>query len=81
MLGAFTYLEGQHLVRVWKAQRWQSTVPFLGMPGQIAGQVQGDPLVITGDGMLRLTEVEVQDGEKRIDARKAILSSLRNRLL
>ena len=44
-------------------------------------QVQGDPLVITGDGMLRLTEVEVQDGEKRIDARKAILSSLRNRLL
>jgi methionyl-tRNA formyltransferase len=81
MLGAFTYLEGKRIVRIWKAQRWTSLVPFLGVSGQIAGQIEGDPLVITGDAMLRLTEVEIDDGPSRIDAKKTILSSLRNRLV
>jgi len=79
MLGAYSHLEGQHLVRVWKARRWESRTPFLGVPGQVAGQVDGDPLILTGDGMLRLIEAQFDDGA--VDAKPVILSSLRNRLV
>ena len=82
MLGAFSYLEGNRLVRIWRAERWNHRTPFLAIPGQIAGQVEGDPLVITGGGgMLRLTDAEIEDGPTRTQAKKIILSSLRNRLV
>ncbi|WP_448207942.1 methionyl-tRNA formyltransferase [Azospirillum sp. sgz302134] len=84
--GAFTTLEGETRITVWRAQRTQHPGPFLAVPGQVCYGLDGDPVVACGDGVLRLTEVEASRGEASgmpgsDTAKPLILKSLRNRLL
>jgi len=78
--GAFTTLEGQQIVRVWSAAPVEIQEPFVAIPGQVMFALQGDPVVATGRGALRLTDISL-DGASSLPAREALLVSLRNRLV
>lgn len=74
--GATTRLEsGQELV-VHRARVHHPDHDFLAVPGQVCFPIDGNPVIATGDGMLELLEL-ADDAESK----RAILSSLRNRLL
>lgn len=75
--GAFTYLEGERKLTVWRAEPWRHAAPFLAVPGQVLLASDGAPVVAAASGALRLTEVTDEAGE---DARPQILRSLRQRL-
>lgn len=77
--GAFTFLEGRQLVRVWRAELATHRGAFLAVPGQVIGRTDAAVLVACGDGVLALTEIEV-DGMGGADARALVSKSLRNRL-
>lgn len=79
--GAFTYLEGQRRVTVWRATLVPAREPFVAVPGQIAYAAQTDPVVAGMDGYIRLTDVEVAGCADSDHAKSVILSSLRNRLI
>jgi UDP-4-amino-4-deoxy-L-arabinose formyltransferase/UDP-glucuronic acid dehydrogenase (UDP-4-keto-hexauronic acid decarboxylating) len=76
MAGAYTSLEGSRVI-IWRASIDRHPGPFAAVPGQVLYGVGGDPVVACGDGVLRLTEVEV---EGTTDGRARILKSLRQRL-
>lgn len=78
--GAFSAIEGERRVTVWRAQPEQSLGAFLAIPGQICGRVNGDPIVACGDGMIRLTEIEITGISDQTEAKKLLLRSLRTRL-
>jgi methionyl-tRNA formyltransferase len=74
--GALTQTElGQQIV-IFRAAVHHPDHDFLAVPGQVCYSVGGNPVIATGDGMVEI--VECAQGE---DAKKAILSSLRNRLV
>lgn len=62
--GAFTSLSGQHL-RVWGARRLPDFPVYAGrIPGRIIRVVPGEgSIVLTGDGALLLTEVQLEGKE------------------
>jgi len=78
--GAFTYLDDGRRVTVWRARAAPLPGPVLGVPGQViaADRAAGTVDVLTGDGALVLSEVEL-DGV-RGPASDAV-TSLRTRLL
>ena len=63
--GAFTYISDQGLYKklyIWKASVVEKNLPFVGIPGHV---VKNDPeknesWVLTGDGILALTEVQIE---------------------
>jgi len=62
--GAFTYLAGRRL-RVWRAVPVAGAPRYAGrVPGRVVGRsaAQGWVDVLTGDGLLRLLEVQAEDG-------------------
>lgn len=78
--GAFTILEGESRVTIWRAKAYEHPGVFLAVPGQVMFAHQGDPVIACGEGTLQLTEVACE-GTGDSDAAKAvILRSLRNRL-
>ncbi len=79
--GAFTFLEGSERVTIWRAERWVAPGPFLAVPGQICFPVEGDPVVACQDGMIRLTDINLDDGSAGSLAKRHLLRSLRNRLV
>lgn len=83
--GAFTSLEGQERVTVWRAEAARLPGAFLAVPGQVCCRLDGDPVIAASDGLIRLTDVSVTGADgKRLDgcpAKERILSSLRNRLM
>lgn len=78
--GAFAWLEGTRKVTILAAHPMLSREPFLAIPGQVAYAVDGDPVIAANGGYLRLTDLRVDGCVDATDARKAVLSSLRNRL-
>ena len=79
--GAFTTLEGARKVTIWRADVEPPDQPFLAIPGQVCRRTEKGPVIACGQGMLCLTDVEVE-GEPDSHAAKAeIARSLRNRLI
>ncbi|MBA3771232.1 MAG: hypothetical protein H0X13_01725 [Ramlibacter sp.] len=79
--GAYTLLEGERRVVVWRAQPFDSLQPFLARPGQVCMVVDGDPVIACGQGMLRLTDIAIDGCAGAADAKRQVASSLRNRLV
>ena len=75
--GAFATTESDETIIIWRAELYAPPYEFLAVPGQVCENIEGDPLIACGSGMLRLTEVT--DAQEQ-DARPIILSSMRNRL-
>ena len=73
--GAFCEFNNQRLV-IWRAELYEDNERYLAMPGQVAQRDEGSLIVITGQGKLKLTEIE--SGGKRC-APSEIVSSLRTR--
>lgn len=63
--GAFTHFEGQKLY-VWGAKLLDRPRQYVGrIPGRVAEIREGEGTVIlTGDGLLLLTEVQIENGER-----------------
>ncbi len=78
--GAFTYLEDGRRLTVWRARADQLPYPWLGVPGQVAerDRATGEVVVLAGEGVLVLEEVQVEDGPRCRPA--DLLRSLRTRL-
>jgi methionyl-tRNA formyltransferase len=74
--GTFSFLEGKQRVTIWRANPISHQGSFSAVPGQVCFALERDPVIACGDGMLRLTEVEMK-GEENPAA--IILKSLRNR--
>jgi methionyl-tRNA formyltransferase len=73
--GAYTYFQGKKLL-VWKACPIQHPPTYVGrIPGRVVGRstTAGTVDVLTGDGVLRLFEVQVE-GQERMTAAIAIKS-------
>ena len=79
--GAFTMLEGDARLVVWGARVEPHHEPFVAVPGQVVRAADGDPVVATGDGLLRLTDLEQDGAVATKSAKELVLSSLRNRLV
>jgi len=78
--GAFSAIEGERRVTIWRAQPEQSLGAFLAIPGQVCGRVDGDPIVACGDGMIRLLEIEITGISDQTEAKRLLHRSLRTRL-
>ena len=74
-------LEGNTRVIVWGARVEPYREPFVAVPGQVVHAAAGDPVIATGDGLLRLTELELDDTVTTKSAKEFVMSSLRNRLV
>lgn len=61
--GAYTYLSGQRM-RVWAARRLESYRRYVGrIPGRVVEVVRGEgSVVLTGDGALLITQVQLEGG-------------------
>jgi methionyl-tRNA formyltransferase len=79
--GAFCTLEGDpnEKIVVFAAQPHVSEDDFMAMPGQVCFAVEGDPVIATGDGLLRLTDCRL-NGQDAASSKKRITQSLRHRL-
>jgi methionyl-tRNA formyltransferase len=79
--GAFTTLEGEKRLIVWRAAPEPAAERFLAIPGQIAYRSGADPIVVSGNGYVRLIDVSLEGCKTSEDAKAALLSSLRQRLI
>ena len=62
--GAFTFYEGKKLI-IWTAHRLDNVPLYAGrIPGRVVGRLRDQECVdvLTGDGILRISEVQLQDG-------------------
>lgn len=78
--GAYSYLEKERKVTIWRAAKVMHPGPFLAVPGQVCYRLDGDPVVACVDGVIRLLDVEVEGISDIHEAKKLIARSLRNRL-
>jgi methionyl-tRNA formyltransferase len=78
--GAITALEGQEIIRVFRATRFLPDFDFLAVPGQVCLSNRGNPVIATGDGMVEIEECSSSSGGSE-ETKRAMLRSLRNRLL
>ena len=68
--GAFTFFEGRRLI-VWRAKVVADPPRYVGrVPGRVinVSRADGSVDVLTGDGVLRLLEVQVDGGERMVAA-------------
>lgn len=79
--GAYSLLEGERRVTIWRAAIYQHPGSFLAVPGQILKRIEGDPVIACGDGCLRLTEVTLEGERDPETARRMVGESLRRRLI
>jgi methionyl-tRNA formyltransferase len=64
--GAYTYFQGQ-MMRIWQAKPVKQPPNYVGrIPGRVIGRskTEGYIDVLTGDGVLRISEVQIEGGEK-----------------
>jgi methionyl-tRNA formyltransferase len=78
--GAFGFLEGQRKVTIWRAEHEIARGSFLAVPGQVCYRSGDDPVIACTDGLIRLTEVEVEGCAGSAAGKALIHDSLRNRL-
>jgi UDP-4-amino-4-deoxy-L-arabinose formyltransferase/UDP-glucuronic acid dehydrogenase (UDP-4-keto-hexauronic acid decarboxylating) len=76
--GAFAYLEGERLVRIWRASGVTIPYAFNAIPGQVIGNEAAGVSIACGEGAILLTKASYDDGQEAIGD---IGSSLRNRLM
>ncbi|MEI8109572.1 MAG: formyltransferase family protein [Chitinophagia bacterium] len=76
--GAFTYNGGVKII-IWRANLIEHKEKYLAVPGQIASidKSTGNVLVITGDGIIAITEIEVEGWRGNASI---YFKSIRNRL-
>jgi methionyl-tRNA formyltransferase len=79
--GAFTTLESARQVTIWRASRLVVEGEFAAVPGQVCFHRDGDPVIATGDGLMRLEEIWVEDQATDGGSKQAVLASLRHRLV
>jgi len=77
--GAFTYLEGKQLLRIFRAREFFPEFDFLAIPGQVCFAHAGAPVIATSDGMILIEECRLEDFDN-LTSQQTILKSLRNRL-
>lgn len=78
--GAYTYFQGQKLM-VWKAKSLASPPTYVGrIPGRVVyrSRTEGYVDVLTGDGILRIFEVQIE-GQERVAA-AAVIKSVKSTL-
>jgi len=59
--GAFSFLGGRKIT-IWKASLDYSATPLAGPSGSLCVASDGNPVVLTGDGLLKLLQVECEAG-------------------
>ncbi len=78
--GAFTTLEGDQIIRIFRARPHEPEYDFLAVPGQVCTRLGRNPIMATGDGMIEIENCSTPDRDDA--ATKAlILRSMRNRLV
>jgi methionyl-tRNA formyltransferase len=77
--GAFSYLEGERLIRVFRARRFDPGYDFCAVPGQVCLRHAGNPVVAAGDGMIEIEDCAAE-GLDAEGAKALVARSLRNRL-
>ena len=75
--GAWTLLEGQIRIDIWRAKVFYHKGDFLAIPGQVMLSKNGEPIIACGEGALRVTQATAEQN----DARALISKSLRARLI
>ena len=75
--GATCFLDNTR-IQIWRAQPYTWPTPYLAMPGQVLGRIEGDPIIETGENPIRILEATLFENQE--SAIPLILSSLRNRL-
>jgi len=78
--GAYTYFQGKRLL-IWKAKPVENPSHYAGrIPGRVvaASKSEGYIDVLTGDGILRIFEVQLDDGDKTAAAE--VIKSVRSTL-
>jgi methionyl-tRNA formyltransferase len=78
--GAYTYFQGQQL-RIWHAKPVDNPPNYVGrIPGRVIGRSKaaGFVDVLTGDGVLRIFEVQIEGAEKAIAA--TVIKSVKSTL-
>lgn len=79
--GAFSFLEGEERVTIWRSEVFQAREAFLAVPGQVLFRQENDPVVACGSGALRLTEAAIESGLTGEEAKQRIGVRLRSRLI
>ncbi len=79
--GAYTTLEGDKRVTIWRADQAIAPSPYVAMPGQVLYSDCGNPVVAAGEGAVRLIEIEIDGIGSGDTAKVGVLKSLRNRLI
>lgn len=79
--GAYTTLEGQRKVIVWRADPQEHRGAFLAVPGQVLYKENDDPVIACGQDVLRLRDIGVQGCDSSDEGKRVVLASLRNRLI
>ena len=78
--GAFTFLENEKRLTVWKSEISRHHGAYRAVPGQLL-YLEGDAIVIaTGDGVLALKEVLLEGISDHQQSLEILSSSLRKRL-
>jgi methionyl-tRNA formyltransferase len=78
--GAFSTLEGERCVRIFRARSFEPGYAFSAVPGQVCLRHGGNPVVATGDGMIEIEECRCES--LGADETAALVTrSLRNRLV
>jgi methionyl-tRNA formyltransferase len=75
--GAFTTLEGNRIIHIWRAEPFLMGIPYCAVPGQVLFVGSAGVVVACGSGSVLLKEVTFSDGT---DAIPVVGASLRNRL-
>ena len=79
--GAHTTLEGQRRVTIWRAELAVHPGRFLAIPGQVCYRIGNDPVIACSDGVVRLTDVDLEGCKGSDEAKLTIGRSLRSRLV
>jgi methionyl-tRNA formyltransferase len=77
--GAFTYLERQNKIHIFRAKVFNPDFDFSATPGQVCMRAGENPVIATSDGMIEIEECK-EPGHDILSTKMKIYSSLRNRL-
>ncbi|MBT6035086.1 MAG: hypothetical protein HOH18_01295 [Kordiimonadaceae bacterium] len=78
--GAYTTLENEKKVTIWRAELKNDEPPFCAVPGQIMYRHDGHPVIACGKGALKVTEISIKGIKNNNDALQILMKSVRSRL-